>query len=84
MLHLYINLLSINRVSFAFISGVRALLFWFCCMTLLGCVPVENLAETGSNVKSAVESRTEQESLKRRLDVLKKKKGMMVTLAAFP
>lgn len=52
----------------------RALLFWFCCMTLLGCVPVENLAETGSNVKSAVESRTEQESLKRRLDVLKKKK----------
>lgn len=43
-------------------------------MTLLGCVPVENLAETGSNVKSAVESRTEQESLKRRLDVLKKKK----------
>lgn len=40
-------------------------------MTLLGCVPVENLAETGSNVKSAVESRTEKESLKRRLDVLK-------------
>lgn len=47
-------------------------------MTLLGCVPVENLAETGSNVKSAVESRTEQERLKKRLDVLKKK-GMMVT-----
>lgn len=43
-------------------------------MTLLGCVPEENLAETGSNVKSAVESRTEQENLKRRLDVLKKKK----------
>lgn len=46
-------------------------------MTLLGCVPVENHAETGSNVKSAVESRTEKESLKRRLDVIKK--GMMVT-----
>lgn len=30
-------------------------------MTLLGCVPVEILAETGSNVKSAVESGTEQE-----------------------
>lgn len=42
-------------------------------MTLLGCVPVENLAETGSNVKSAVESRTEEESLKRKLDVLTKR-----------
>lgn len=42
-------------------------------MTLLGCVPEEILAETGSNVKSAVESGTEQESLKKRLDVLGKK-----------
>lgn len=38
-------------------------------MTLLGCVPVERLQETGSNVKSAVESRTERENLKRKLDV---------------
>lgn len=43
-------------------------------MTLLGCVPEEILAETGSNVKSAVESGTEQESLKKRLDVLGKKR----------
>lgn len=47
-------------------------------MTLLGCVPEEILAETGSNVKSAVESGTEQESLKKRLDVLGKK-GALVT-----
>lgn len=46
-----------------------ALLFWFCCMTLLGWVPEENLAESGSNVKSAAESRTEQQNLKRVLDV---------------
>lgn len=41
----------------------RALLFWFFGMTLLGCVPVESLAETGSNVKSAVESRAKWERL---------------------
>lgn len=46
-------------------------------MTLLGCVPVENLAETGSNVKLAAESRTEQEHLKLRFDVLKQ--GMIAT-----
>lgn len=38
-------------------------------MTLLGWVPEENLVESGSNVKSAAESRTEQENLKRVLDV---------------
>lgn len=37
-------------------------------MTLLGWVPEENLAESGSNVKSAAESRTERENLKRALD----------------
>lgn len=38
-------------------------------MTLLGWVPEENLAESGSNVKSAAESRTEEQNLKRVLDV---------------
>lgn len=38
-------------------------------MTLLGWVPEENLPESGSNVKSAAESRTEQQNLKRVLDV---------------
>ncbi|MED6262524.1 hypothetical protein ATANTOWER_020978 [Ataeniobius toweri] len=55
----------------------RALLFWFFSMTLLGCVPVESPAETGSNVKSAVESRTKWERLKRKLDLLKR--GIMLS-----
>lgn len=59
----------INKVT-VWLLRSWVLLFWFCCMTLLGCVPEENLAESGSNVKSAAESRTEQQNLKRALDVL--------------
>lgn len=56
----YINLWHINGATVSF-PECWGLLFWFCCMTLLGWVPEENLAESGSNVKSAAESRTEWE-----------------------
>lgn len=52
---------------FFFSPERRALLFWFFSMTLLGWVPVESLAETGSNVKLAGESRKREKAGKKGL-----------------
>lgn len=79
----YINLWHINGAMVSF-PECWALLFWFCCMTLLGWVPEENLAESGSNVKSAAESRTEWEKpQKSAWCSLKKKKKKVRQLQRF-